>query len=294
MKFSSFEYYRPADLNEAIRLLAAHDGDALPLAGGQSLLPMMAFRLVQPRALVDLSGIPGIDGIALLRDDGLRLGALVRWCDVLTSPVIARAHPLLVEAVRHVAHYQVRNRGTLGGSIAHADAAAEFPAVCLVLEAHVEVVGTRGRRSVPIGDFLRGALSTDLAQDELVEAIRFPPWPSGRLWSFREFARRSGDFALAGVAMYADPDADGRRRRNWRIVCFGLGEVAQRLVEVEALLEGREPDARLIDKAAALARAHLVADEDIHAPPEYRRALAAQLLARSLEDILKTGGETHG
>lgn len=293
MKFSPFEYYRPKDLPEAVKLLAAYGGDALPLAGGQSLFPMMAFRLVQPRALVDLSGIRGLDGIEL-REDGLRLGALVRWCDVLESPIIARAHPLLVEAVRHVAHYQVRNRGTLGGSIAHADAAAEFPAVCLVSDARIEVTGTRGRRRIPTGDFLMGALATDLAQDELVEAIRFPPWPPDRLWSFREFARRRGDFALAGVAMYCDPETDRGRYRNWHITCFGLGDVAQRLEYVEALLEGQKADARLRREAVSLALSHLVADEDIHAPPEYRRALAAELLGRALDDILDDGGGRYG
>lgn len=293
MKFSPFRYYRPDTVSEVVKLLVAHGGDALPLAGGQSLLPMMAFRLVQPGALVDLSCISGLDGIEL-REDGLRLGALVRWCDVLGTPVIARAHPLLVEAVGHVAHYQVRNRGTLGGSIAHADAAAEFPAICLVSDAQIEVIGSQGRRRVSSRNFLLGAMSTDLAEDELVEAIHFPPWPAGRCWSFREFARRKGDFALAGVAMYCDPDAAGGRCQNWRIVCFGLGGVALRLEGVEALLEGQKITADHISAAVSLAQRHLVADGDIHAPPEYRKALAAELLGRALGDILKQVGNDRG
>lgn len=292
MKFPPFEFHRPGDLPEAVDLLLSYDGEALPLAGGQSLLPMMAFRLVAPKALIDLSAIPGLDGIEL-NGDSLRLGALVRWCDVLCSPVIANAHPLLVEAVRHVAHYQVRNRGTLGGSLAHADAAAEFPAICLVSDAMIDVVGRDGKRCIAARDFLLGAMETDLREGELVAAVRFPIWPAGRLWHFREFARRSGDFALAGVVMYCDPDRQAGVCRNWHIACFGLGEVAQRVDAVEAFLEAKPADTAHIREAVLIAQRHLVADGDIHAPAGYRKALATELLGRGLNEVFKAvaGGD---
>ena len=288
VKFPSFEYHRPGSLPEALALLAEIGDDALPLAGGQSLFPMMAYRLAAPSALVDLAAIAGMNRIEQ-DDNSLRLGAMLRWCDVLQSPLLADVQPLLVEAIRHVAHPQIRNRGTLGGSLAHADAAAEFPAICVLSDAQVEIASVEGRRVVPAGDFVLGAMTTDLNQGELIEAIRFPAWRQDRRWSFREFARRKGDFALAGTAMFCDPVPGTNGFTGWHVVCFGLGDGAQRLSAIEEMLDGVPLTDALVDQAAQRAESALQADPDIHAPPEDRRALAAELLRRGLCDI-RDGG----
>lgn len=288
MKFPSFEYHRPGSLPEALALLAEIGDDALPLAGGQSLFPMMAYRLAAPGALIDLAAIPGLNRIEQ-DESGLRLGAMTRWCDVLQSPLLTTAQPLLVEAVRHVAHPQIRNRGTLGGSLAHADVASEFPAICVLCYAQVEIASLDGTRVVPAHDFVLGAMTTDLNEGELIEAIRFPAWPQGRRWSFHEFARRKGDFALAGTALFCDPVVGTDGFADWHIVCFGLGDGAQRLSAVGAMLEGATLTDALVNQAVRIAESTLQADPDIHAPPEYRRALAAELLRRSLYGI-RDGG----
>src|SRR5690349_999777 len=193
MKLPAFEYACPATLAEAVALLASHDGEAKALAGGQSLVPMLAFRVAAPALLVDLRKLPGLKEIKI-GADGLRLGAMVRWRDILDDARLKRAHPLLVAAVEHVAHYQIRNRGTVGGSIAHADPAAEMPGIVVACEAEIAVTGKAGARTIPAGKFFLGALTTALAPDEIITEIRLPAWPAARRWGFQEFARRRGDF----------------------------------------------------------------------------------------------------
>ena len=208
MKPAPFEYQAPATLREAIDLLES-DPEATVIAGGQSLMPVLAFRLATPSMLVDLRRVPGLGNIAV-GDDGVRLGARVRWRDIEDDQRLETAHPLLREAVAHVAHYQIRNRGTVGGSLAHADPAAELPGIAVTCEAEITLVGAAGARTIRAGEFFTGPLSTLRQPDEIITELHLPFWPRDRRWAFQEFAQRQGDFALAGIALFYDEDQRGR------------------------------------------------------------------------------------
>src|SRR6202042_1833836 len=209
MKLPPFEYACPTTLSDAVALLASHDGEAKALAGGQSLVPMMAFRVASPSLLVDLRKLAELREIKIA-GDGVTLGAMVRWRDILDDARLRKAHPLLVAAVEHIAHYQIRNRGTVGGSIAHADPAAEMPGIAVTCDAEIAVVGRAGSRGIGAADFFIAPLVTALAADEIIVEIRLPAWPAKRRWAFKEFARRRGDFAMAGTALFYDVDGDGK------------------------------------------------------------------------------------
>ncbi|MBI2959778.1 MAG: FAD binding domain-containing protein [Betaproteobacteria bacterium] len=280
MKLPAFAYACPETLEEAVALLAAGAGTAKALSGGQSLLPTMAFRLVAPSLLVDLRKLPGLDRISL-GEDGVRLGAKVRWRDIERDARLASAHPLLARAVAHVAHYQIRNRGTVGGNLAHADPAAEMPGVAVTCDAELALTGSKGTRVVRAADFFLGPLSTVLADDELIVEVRLPAWPPGRRWGFEEFALRRGDFALAGVAAYYDPDAEGIAR-NAHIGVIGACHRAHRLARAEAALNGRAADEQAILASAEVAAAEVDPPTDLHASAAYRRALVQTLLERAL------------
>ena len=280
MKLPQFEYACPKTLGEAVALLAARSGDAKALAGGQSLMPMMAFRIAQPGLLVDLRKLPGLREIKISAD-GVRLGAMVHWRDIEDDERLSVAHPLLKAAILHVAHYQIRNRGTVGGSIAHADPAAEMPGIAVVCEAEIAVMGERGARNIKAADFFCGALSTALNADEIITEIRLPPWPKGRRWGFEEFARRRGDFAMAGVAVFYDLDKGGKAN-NAHIGVIGIGEKPHRLPAVEAALNGHEVDAATIARVETAASAAVDPQDDIHASAAYRRALVGTLVERAL------------
>src|SRR5262245_63511766 len=208
MKLPPLEYACPATLAEAVALLAAHGGEARAIAGGQSLMPMLAFRVVAPALLVDLRKLPELKEIRIAAD-GVRLGAMVRWRDIEDDARLATAHPLLKAAIEHVAHYQIRNRGTVGGSIAHADPAAEMPGIAVTCDADILVTGKSGSRVIPAADFFLGALTTALEPDEIITEIRMPAWPARRRFGFKEFARRRGDFAMAGAPPVDAQDAAG-------------------------------------------------------------------------------------
>jgi carbon-monoxide dehydrogenase medium subunit len=279
MKLPAFDYACPTTLGEAVQLLAAHD-DAKALAGGQSLVPMLAFRLVQPALLVDLRKLADLRGIAVAAS-GVTLGAMVRWRDIEDDARLAAAHPLLKAAIAHVAHYQIRNRGTVGGSMAHADPAAELPGIALTCEAEIAVVGKSGARVFPAADFFTGALTTALAPDEIIVEVRLPPWPAGRRWGFQEFARRRGDFAMAAAAVFYDEDARGRAI-DPHVGVIGVADRPLRLPGVEALLDGATIDAATIALTEAAAAAAVDPPEDIHASADYRRALAGTMVERAL------------
>jgi carbon-monoxide dehydrogenase medium subunit len=281
MKPSAFEYKSPATLAEAISLLKAGDGNAKVISGGQSLMPMLAFRLAAPELLVDLKRIPDLNRIRI-GGDGVRLGAKVRWCDIAGHAELAKAHPLLAEAIRHVAHYQIRNRGTVGGSLAHADPAAEMPGIALTCDAQMTIVGSRGARVEKAAEFFTGLLQTSLEPDEILTEVHLPAWPSTRRWAFKEFARRKGDFAMAGVALFYDLDGD-RRATGAHIGAIGVADRPVRLSAAEAALNGNELTEKTIAEVAAAARSEIDPPSDIHAPAAYRRALVATLLARGLK-----------
>ncbi len=281
MKLPQFEYACPTSLADTVALLAARAGEAKLLAGGQSLVPMLAFRIAQPALLVDLRKVPGLRAIKI-GDDGVRLGAMVRWRDIEEDARLGIAHPLLKAAVAHVAHYQIRNRGTVGGSLAHADPAAEMPGVAVTCEAEIAVVGAAGARTLKASEFFLGALTTALEPDEVITEVRLPPWRRERRWGFEEFARRRGDFALAGVALFYDLSRDGRAS-NAHIGAIGIGDRPQRLRAAEAALNGRIVDAMTIEQAAAAAAAEVEPEDDIHASAAYRRALVGTLVERALQ-----------
>jgi carbon-monoxide dehydrogenase medium subunit len=280
MKLPRFEYACPATLAEAVALLASHDGEAKAIAGGQSLVPMLAFRVASPALLVDLRKLPGLNEIKI-GSDGVRLGAMVRWRDILDDARLKRAHPLLVAAVEHVAHYQIRNRGTVGGSIAHADPAAELPGIAVGCDAQIAVTGKSGARMIPAERLFLGALTTALAPDEIITEIRLPPWPAGRRWGFQEFARRRGDFALAAAAVFYDRDASGRAT-NAHVAVVGVGDRPARLTAVEAVINGQTIDAAVAERAAEATSAAVDPQDDIHAPAAYRRSLAGTMVERAL------------
>jgi carbon-monoxide dehydrogenase medium subunit len=282
MKLPPVEYACPTTISEAIALLASRNGDAKALAGGQSLVPMMAFRLAAPALLVDLRKLAELRQIKISAD-GVALGAMVRWRDIEDDARLRTAHPLLVAAVSHVAHYQIRNRGTVGGSVAHADPAAEMPGIAVTCEAQIAVVGPSGERVIAAADFFQGPLTTALNADEIIVEIRLPAWPPQRRWGFQEFARRRGDFAMAAAAVFYDPDASGRAR-NPHVGVIGVGDKPQRLPAVETVLNGSMIDEATIAKADAAASAAVEPQEDIHASAAYRRALVGTMVERALRN----------
>jgi carbon-monoxide dehydrogenase medium subunit len=281
VKLPKFEYAAPTTVDEAIRLLASSGGNAKAIAGGQSLLPVLAFRLAAPALLVDLRKVPGLDRIDIGAGGAVRLGARVRWCDIEADRRLSDAHPLLVAAIAHVAHYQIRNRGTVGGSLAHADPSAEMPGIAVACDATLVLKGASGERTVPARDFFTGALSTVLGADELIVEVRFPAWPASRRWAFEEFARRRGDFAIAGVAVHYDVDAGGRTL-DAHVGVIGACSQPHRVAEAEAALNGKPLDSATVLVAAKAAAAAVQPTDDFHASADYRRALVETLLVRAL------------
>jgi carbon-monoxide dehydrogenase medium subunit len=280
MKLPPFEYACPTTLSDAVALLASHDGEAKPLAGGQSLVPMLAFRVASPSLLVDLRKLAELKQIKIA-DDGVTLGAMVRWRDILDDARLRKAHPLLVAAVEHVAHYQIRNRGTVGGSIAHADPAAEMPGVVVTCEAKIAVVGKSGARIIDAANFFQGPLMTALKPDEIITEIRLPAWPAKRRFGFQEFARRRGDFALAAAMLFYDDD--GGKARNAHVGAIGVADMPLRLMAVEQVLNGNRIDEAIIAKAEAAASASVDPHDDIHASGAYRKALVGVMVERALK-----------
>jgi carbon-monoxide dehydrogenase medium subunit len=243
-------------------------------------MPLLALRLATPSLLVDLRRLPGLGEIAI-GADGVRLGAKVRWCDIEKDRRLVAAHPLLRAAVAEVAHYQIRNRGTVGGSLAHADPAAELPAVAVTCDAEIAIAGGQGRRTIAAREFFTGPLSTQLCGDELVTELLLPPWPLSRRWGFEEFAPRQGDFALAGIALFYDEDAVGRIG-NAHIGVFGACSRPHRLAAAEAALDGNVADAATIAAASRAAAGVVDPPRDPYAGADYRRALVATLVERAL------------
>lgn len=280
MKLPDVDYICPRTLEEAIDALVAHDGEAKLIAGGQSLMPMLAFRLLAPKILVDIGRLPDLNRIEVM-PEGVKLGALVTWADIERDPLLSRAHPLLSAAIAHVAHYQIRNRGTIGGSLAHCDPASEFPALVATCGAEVVIAGPEGQRTARGDDFILGAMTVDLEPEEVIVQVRFPPWPQERRWAFEEFSRRRGDFAMAAVAVFYDLDADGRAV-DPHVGAIGAADSVVRLTGVEALLSGRIVDRQIIAEAKSAATEIAQPSDDIHASARYRKALVGTLVERAL------------
>jgi carbon-monoxide dehydrogenase medium subunit len=285
MKPAAFDYYRPASRSEALALLANHGGDAKPLAGGQSLIPAMNFRLAMPAVLVDLNEVADLSYIRRQGDD-LRIGAMTRHRAVEQSDDVRVAAPLVHDAMPFIAHAAIRTRGTIGGSLAHADPAAELPAVMIALDAGIRVESVQGSREVPAADFFTGLFSTALEPGELVTEIVIPCVPTkgnGAGTAFEEFSRRHGDFARAGVAVRVATDDNGRCTLA-RVALFGVGDRPMLASGCARVLEGQLPSAGVIRAAAdAAASNDIDPTSDIHASSRYRRHLAGVLTRRALE-----------
>ena len=287
MKPASFAYHRAASVGEALELLAREGEDAKVIAGGQSLVPLMAFRLARPSALVDITRI---SDLRYLRRDGdvLRIGALATHRDVETNaePGVLDGYALLPRAARFIGHYPIRTRGTFGGSIAHADPTSEWCMLALLLDAQVVVTGARESRIVAASDFFRGVFTTALGADELVTEVRFTaPAPRSAI---REFARRQGDFAI--VAASACVEIDDGVVRSARIALAGVGDAPVRAAEAEALLAGGSPTEATFAEAGRAAAAGLRPPSDIHGSSDYRKQLASVLVERALADAVSADG----
>jgi carbon-monoxide dehydrogenase medium subunit len=290
VKPAPFEYFRPRSLDEALALLAEHGGDAKPLAGGQSLIPAMNFRLAMPAVLVDLNGI---NELSYIRDDGadVRIGGMTRQRMVERSTLVAQRVPLIAETMPHIAHPAIRNRGTIGGSLAHADPAAELPAVMLALNARLMVSSQSGTREVAADEFFVGLFTTAVQPGELLTEIRIPPTPPRSGFAFQEMSRRHGDFALVGVAAVVQLDERGNCA-DARIALLSVGDRPMLAAEAGKAVMGQPPSAESIANAAdAAATKDIDPSGDIHASARYRRHLANVLTRRVLTRAFERAGQ---
>jgi carbon-monoxide dehydrogenase medium subunit len=289
MKPPPFRYVAARSLEEAVATLQAEGPDAKLLAGGQSLMPMLNFRLVRPSVLLDINRLPGLADIEA-GPDGLRIGALARHTAVERSPLVRRHFPVLADAMGHVAHLAVRNRGTAGGSLSHADPAAEWPMLARLLGARLRTRSPAGDAAHGSDGFFVSALTTALAPDEIVTGIDLPLLPPGTGWGFAEHARRHGDYALAAAAATLGA-TDGRATRV-RLALMGVGDTPLRATTAEAALEGQTPTPANLAAAIDALRAAIAPGTDLHASAEYRRHLAGVLARRALEAAWRRAG-TH-
>ncbi|MGA7004088.1 MAG: xanthine dehydrogenase family protein subunit M, partial [Pseudolabrys sp.] len=289
MKPAAFDYVIADSIDMAVASLADGGGDAKIIAGGQSLVPMLNFRLLRPSVLIDINRI---GDLAFIEEAGkkIRIGALTRHYQLETSPVIARHLPVLASAMTHVAHLAIRNRGTIGGSLSHADPAAELPMMALLLDAELHIASASGKRTIAARDFFVGALTVDLARDDIVTEIVLPKLPPKTGWGFEEVARRSGDFALAAAAATLTLSAGVISQA--RIALTGVGATPVRAAEAEALLVGQALEPGLIDRIIDAVRAAIEPDTDLHASSDYRRHLAGVLAGRAVSAAWRGANES--
>ena len=288
MKPPPFRYVRAGSLEDALSALASEGDEARLLAGGQSLIAMMNLRLVRPSALVDVNGVSELDYIRS-DDDTLTVGALTRLSAAEASQEIAHACPLMSEAIGHIAHRPIRNRGTVGGNLAHADPSSELPAVALAVDAQMVVRRSGAERRVAADDFFVGALTTSMEPNEALTAIAVPRAPSGQGWSFMEVSPRKGDYALVGVAVTLSVE-DGRCT-GCRVVYTGNGDRARRIPEAESAVVGEAAGSTTFSAAGKAAGRHIEPNSDLHASAEYRRDIAASLTRRALQRAASRCGQ---
>lgn len=289
MKPAPFAYHRPESLEEVLALLAEHGDDAKLIAGGQSLVPMMNFRLVAPEHLIDLGGVGGLDGIGET-DGEIVVGARVRHADLAASPLVRERCPLVAAAAETIGHWAIRQQGTIGGSLAHADPAAQLPLVAATLEAEIEATGPKGLRRIAAADFFEALMTTALAPDEVLTAVRFPLRRPGQGWSFDMRARRAGDFALVAVAATLTV-ADGRIEAA-RVGIGGVGDVPAVPDAVARALVDRPATAEAAAEAADAARSAVEPMGDPRVPAEFRRDLVQALTRRAVLTALARATES--
>jgi CO/xanthine dehydrogenase FAD-binding subunit len=286
MKPAPFDYYAPTSVDETCSLLARYGSDAKLLAGGQSLVPLLALRLAQPAALIDLNGVHELDYIRA-DDNGVAIGAMTRQRTVERSSVMRETCPLLPAAVEWIGHPQIRNRGTIGGSLVHSDPAAELPALATLLDATFTITNAQGaKRTVKPDEFFVTYLTTAVEPEEMLSEIYFPTLPAGTGWSFVEVARRHGDFALVGAAATVALDSDGACS-NARIALFGVAPTATRSPSAEQALLNQKPDEQAIAAAATEVVKDIDPPGDVHASVEYRKYVATNLVRRALTEAVQ-------
>ena len=281
MKPASFEYHAPESLGDVTALLAEHGDEAKVLAGGQSLVPMLALRLTRFEHIIDLNRVDDLRGVS--RSNGtLTVKSMTTQSAVEHDASAGEAVPLLAESIPLIGHFQIRNRGTVGGSIAHADPASELPAVALALDAELEVAGANGTRTVPAADFFVGTWTTTIGEDEILTAVNFPVWSGRAGFAVEEVARRSGDFALAGVVAAVELDDAGKVGRA-AISFLGMAPTPVRARAAEQALVGNAPTESELAEIGRLAVSDTEPTADVHASAEYRKHVGAHLVSRALD-----------
>jgi CO/xanthine dehydrogenase FAD-binding subunit len=282
MKPAPFEYLAPLELQEALESLQQYGEEAKVLAGGQSLMPLMSLRLARPKVIIDINRLSRLSFISAAANGGLVIGALTRQRAIERSATVKERNPLLAAAMPLIAHFQIRNRGTIGGSLAHADPAAELPAVSVVLGAEFVLQSARRERVVRAEDFFVDTMTTAIQPDELLTEIRIPGWRPGLSWAIDEVSRRRGDFAMVGVTVLVQMDGS-EACREARIALFGVGGKPVRVPRAEDMLRGRIPDQKTLLEIARSVSDELDPDSDVHASAEYRKEVGGVLTRRALE-----------
>lgn len=285
MKPAAFEYFVPQEVQETLELLEQYGDEAKILAGGQSLMPLMNLRLARPKMIIDINRLQDLSSISPGAHGGLTIGALTRQRAVERSAAVRERNPLLFATMPLIAHFQVRNRGTIGGSLVHADPAAELPAVTLVLGAEFVLKSTRGERAVQAEDFFVDYMTTAIEPIELLHEIRLPGWRQGRGWAIEEISRRKGDFAMVGVATVLELDGHGSCK-DARIALFGVGETPVRMERAEGMLRGKGVGGRTFEEIQKVVSDDLDPVSDVHASAEYRKEVGGVLTRRALEKAL--------
>lgn len=286
MKPASFEFYDPRNQNEVLSLLNQYGTDAKILAGGQSLMPLVNLRLARPKVIVDINRVPELAYINPGNGGGLAIGGLTRQRMVERSGLVQEQNPLLAASIPLIGHLQIRNRGTIGGSLIHADPAAELPALALLLEAEFVLSSLDGQRVAEAKDFFHSYLTTAIEPTELLSEIRFPPWNRRCGWAIQEISRRQGDFAVVGVATLLTLNRNNACE-DARIALFGVGATAIRIEKTEAALKGTHLHSQNLAEAARVVSEVLEPDSDVHASSEYRKEVAGVLTRRALEAALQ-------
>lgn len=286
MKPAPFDYFAPTELSEVLALLAQHGDAAKVLAGGQSLMPMLNMRLATPQVIIDINRLAALDHLTPQADGGLAIGALTRQRFLERAALVRDQYPVLAAALPLIGHFQIRNRGTIGGSLVHADPAAELPAVCVALQAEFVVQKATGQRVLAADDFFLTYLTTAIEPDELLTEIRLPAWPTHWGWDVQEVCRRAGDFALAGAVALLHVDANDVCQTA-RLTLFGVAEAPLRMHQVEAALHNRRIDDDALREVEQMVAAQLEPESDLHASAAYRKEVGGVVARRTLAQALE-------
>ena len=286
MKPPIFDYKVPVDLKEAVQMLNQNGDDSKILAGGQSLMPLMNMRMIRPKVLIDINHLTTLDYIKDSSENALEIGALTRQSTIERSSLVSNKNPLLGHVMPYIGHFEIRNRGTIGGSIVHADPAAELPAITVLLNAEFTLENAITARTVKAGDFFVSYLETDASSTEILTKIRIPDWPSGWGWGFEEVYRRSGDFALAGAASMIHFD-EHNLCDGVQLCVFGVSEVPHIVDQIGDILVGTDANDGIIGEVKGIVSNSMDYHSDVHASSQYRKEVIGTLAGRSLSKAIQ-------